>query len=85
MADLQTEKKVCQHRMYVIRNLHIPLLGRPAIESLEILARIGSTTVKKTPKEKFPGLFQRLGKLDREYHIALKPGATPYSRIILCS
>ena len=79
MADLQTEKKVCQHRVYVVKNLHTPLLGRPAIESLEILARIGSTTVKQTPKEKFPGLFQGLGKLDGEYHITLKPGATPYS------
>ena len=35
VADLQTEKK---DRVYVIKKLHVPLLGRPAIESLEILA-----------------------------------------------
>ena len=79
MADMQTEKKQCRQRVYVVKKLHVPLLGRPAIESLEILARVGNVTSRKTPKEKFPKLFQGLGKLEGHYHITLKPGATPYS------
>ena len=49
------------------------------LESLEILARIGTVTSKKTLKEMFPSLFQGLGKLQGDYQITLKPGATPYS------
>ena len=50
-----------------------------AIENLEILTWIGNVSDKKTPKEKFPNLFQGLGKLGGDYNIYLKPGATPYS------
>ena len=53
-------KNECSQKVYVVRNLHVSLLGRPAIESLEILATV---TSKKTLKERFPSLFQGLGKL----------------------
>ena len=43
------------------------------------MTRIGNVAGKKTPKEKFPKLFQELGKLEGDYHITLRPGATPYS------
>ena len=49
------------------------------LESLEILTPIGNISDEKTPKEKFPSIFQGLRKLGGDYHISLKPGATPYS------
>ena len=78
-ANLQTEKSQCCHNLYVVRSLHIALLGRPAIESLGILARIGTVSNTKTLIEKFSSLFHGLGKLKEDYHISLKPDATPYS------
>ena len=77
MPELNYSQKTCSQKLYVVKKLHVPLLGCPAIESLEILIRIVSD--EKTPKEKFPNLFQGLGKLGGDYHISLKPGAIPYS------
>ena len=71
---LSTETKTCSQKLYIVKNVHVPLLRCPAIESLEILTRIGTLQTRR-----FPKLFQGLGKLDGDYHITVKPGATPYS------
>ena len=39
---LQKGDKIAQEDIYVVKNLHRSLLGKPAIEKLHILARIGS-------------------------------------------
>ena len=61
-------------------NLHKHLLGRPAIEALNIVTRIG--TIERSdndPIERFPNLFTGLGKLEGTYSILLEEGAKPYA------
>ena len=67
---LQKGDQIVQEDIYVVKNLHISLLGRPAIEKLHILARIGS--VKQSGQltvNKFSRLFTGLGKLEGDYTI----------------
>ncbi len=63
--------------VYVVDRLHKPLLGRPAIEELGLVARIQA--VSGNPLEDFPDLFQGLGKLEGEYDIKLQDGAKPFA------
>ena len=63
----------------MVKNLHRPLLGRPAIENLELLARINNIAKDHhDPVQKFSHLFQGLGKLEGNYTIKLKNGTEPY-------
>ena len=56
------------------------MLGRPAIESLQIVQRVqGVQTGKLNPVQRFPSLFQGLGKLQGEYTIKLQEGVKPYA------
>ena len=64
--------------VYVVEKLHKPLLGRPAIEALGLLARVRSVNQEK-PIECFPQLFQGLGRMQGEYSIQLKEGAVPFA------
>ena len=55
------------------------LLGRPAIESLEIVKKIDEVEAKDYVAE-YPKLFTGLGKLEGpEYTIKLKPDAKPFA------
>ena len=58
----------------------MPLLGRTAIQALELVERVGSVEDKTFDTQKaFPALFQNLGKLQRPYHIQMKEGAKPFA------
>ena len=58
----------------------MPLLGRPAIQALELIKRVGSVEDKTfDPQKTFPALFRNLGKLSRPYHIQMKEGAKPFA------
>ena len=46
---------------YVIRDLAKPLLGRPAIEKLNLLARVRAIQKAALPAEQFPQLLQAWG------------------------
>ena len=63
----------------VIRDLAKPLLGRPAIEKLNSLARVQAIQKSASPTEQFPQLFTGLGKLPGLYTIKLSEGAKPFS------
>ena len=81
LVKLKKGSRETEETVYVVRSLHRPLLGRPAIESLRLVKRvnaIGSITSDNI-KQQFPKLFTGLGKLEGNYHICLKPGAKPYS------
>ena len=71
--------------IFVVKNLHSPILGHPAIETLQLVMQIQPVTATDTPVTKdtvmqqFPSLFGKLGKLKGLYHIALKKSATPFS------
>ena len=61
--------------VYIVKGLHKPLLGRPAIEKLRLLSVSHIATVDNsddlTPTARFPQLFKGLGKLQGCYKIKL--------------
>ena len=68
--------------IYIVKELKEPLLGRPAIEALNLIARVNevSTTYnEEKAKTKYPQLFHGLGKFEGEYKIELKPDAKPFA------
>ena len=68
-----------QQEMFVIKNLCHNLLGRPAIEALELAVRVGAIFDNATPVQLFPKMFQGLGKLEGDYEIKLKCDLKPFS------
>ncbi|GFS22574.1 Pol polyprotein [Elysia marginata] len=80
-ANLTRNKRKCQEEIYVIQGLEQPLLGRPAIEALNLLQRINSVKATQESvdfKKEFPELFTGLGKLQKEYKIQLKDDVVPH-------
>ena len=79
VANLKAGASTCNQTVYVVPELHTPLLGRPAIEALQLVKRVGSVEDDKAfdPQKSFPALFQNLGKLQGPYHIQLKDNAKP--------
>ena len=68
--------------LYVVKGLKEPLLGRPAIEGLNLIARVNEVSTEYTEgkaKEKYPNLFHGLGEFEGEYKIKLKPDAKPHA------
>ena len=67
--------------IYVIKGLKEPLLGRPAIEKLNLFARINDirSPCSEEQIKKYPQLFHRLGELEGEYEIQLTPNAQPFA------
>ena len=64
--------------IYVVKGIKELLLGQPAIEKLNLLARINeiqSQSYEERFKAKYPQLFHGLGELEGEYEIKLKPDA----------
>ena len=68
-----------EQNCYVVAELSRPLLGRPAIEQLKLLARVQEVQETLSPIHKYPKLFTGLGKLSGHYHIKLKEGSKPHS------
>ena len=67
-AQLSKGERTTDEEVYVVKCLHKPLLGRPAIDELGLVMCIAS--VDKTvqpPIEKFPQLFEGRGKLQGDY------------------
>lgn len=75
---LKKGEHTCQEDLYVVRGLHTPLLGRPAITKLGLVARL-DTIDTQTLKETYPSLCSGLGRVQQPHTIKLKPDATPYS------
>ena len=72
--------------IYVVRNLKEPLLGKLAIEALNLtqkIARIQSDVsyndIEAEGKANHPRLFKGLGELKGEFKIKLKPDSTPFA------
>ena len=69
--------------IYVIGNLKEPLLGRPAIDALNLVQKVETiqaderSVIEDEVKSTYPNLFKGLGKLDGEFSIKLKPDSTP--------
>ena len=85
-CHLKSGSTTCKQTVYVVPDLHMRLLGRPAIEALELVKRVGSVENEQMfdPQKSFPTLFRSLGKLQRPYHIQLKEEAKPFALTALC-
>ena len=60
---LQKSDLTIRDELYVIKNLHKPLLGRPAIRGLNLLKRVDSVKQEQSVLDQFSSLFESLGKL----------------------
>ena len=75
---METKKCYSVQDVYVVRGLSLALLGRPAIESLQIIGQVNLFS-RHASKTKFPKLFKGLGKTAWEYTIKLESNAQPHS------
>lgn len=64
---------------FVVRDLQTALVGRPAIEGLDLVSRVNSLEQNSILK-KHPNIFQGLGNMEGEYHIRLREGAVPFAQ-----
>ena len=77
-GQLQRNTMLTMQDVYVVKGLHKPLLGRPAIEALKIVAFMNGIQFQEVIK-RFPQLFTGLGRLKDSYKIKLKEGAIPFA------
>jgi len=78
LGTLRLGRKEVKQEIYVLPELQVPLLGRPAIESLSLLQRVNFVGVTAV-QQKYPKLFEGLGIMGSEYKIRMKEGATPFA------
>ena len=71
--------KCAEQAVYVVKELHTPLLGKPAIEALKLIARADAVDASEKYKLAFPKVFEGLGSIPGEYTIQLKDDAKPFS------
>ena len=77
---LKHRRQEVQQNTFVVQHLRRNLLGRPAIEALGLVVRVGAVFDGGTsPVQLFPQMFQGLGKLEGEYVIKLKPDSKPFA------
>lgn len=67
-----------REEVYVLRGLRTPLLGKPAIEKLSVLAQVDSVKTLN-PLSEFAQVFQGLGTFEEEYDLKLKSEAKPFA------
>ena len=79
MGYLQEGDLTIREEIYVIKNLHQPLLGRLAIRGLNLLKRINFVKREQSVLDKFSSLFEGLVKLEGDYTIKLQDNAKPYA------
>ena len=80
MTDLKWQQKSSREEIYIMEKLQKPLIGRPAIERLDLLVRveeIQDSCLKY--QQMYPTVFTGLAKMSDEYCIQLNPQSTPFS------
>ena len=86
-VTLSTDSELSVQDVYVVKDLQHPLLGRPAIQALNILPLLSVAAVRtpvvhdlQSAKKEFPKLFGPLGEIAGEpYNISLQDDAKPVS------
>ena len=79
-AELQLDTIKVQEEVFVVAGLRNPLLGRPAIQSLNLVARVCSVGLETSRIiYEHPKQFHGLGNLKGEYSIKLRPDAQPFA------
>ena len=79
MGYLQKGNLTIREEIYVIKNLHKSLLGRPAIRGLNLLKRVDSVKKEQSFLDKFSSVFKGLGKLKGDYTIKIQDNAKPFA------
>ena len=77
-GSLLRHESSCRQDVYVVRDLRRPLLGKPALEALNVVALV-EPIQKSDVVSQFPDVFKGLGKLEGDYVIKLREDATPYA------
>lgn len=80
-ATLNKDSKSTNEDIYVFKELSMPLPSWTAAVALQLVARLENIILDSTESEKkgFLRLFRRLGKMESEYNIVLKPDAQPFT------
>ena len=78
LGNLSNQFQTTQQEVYVINGLRKALLGRPAIEALQVVKQVEPVQTNKVAKQ-FPELFQGLGRLKDSYKIQLLSEAKPFA------
>ena len=77
-AQMKRNNVELEQEIFVAEGLDKPLLRRPAIEGLKIVTLVGPVQ-EGSVVQKFPKLFQGLGRLKDNYTIKLRENAEPYA------
>jgi transposase InsO family protein len=78
-AQLQWRDRRTKHTIYVVRDIHQPLLGRDAIDTLGMAVCLNALSSSNDPRQQYADLFTGLGCMEGEYTIRLKPDAQPFA------
>ena len=78
VASLAKGNQAVEEVVYVVRGLSHPLVGKPAISGLQLVAVVRQVEAGATIRSRYTDLFNGLGKTKREYHIVLKENTQPY-------
>ena len=82
-ATLGNGNREVEQELFVFEDLHKHLLGRPAIEALDLVIRVGSVREStKSAVSRYPNLFGALGKLNGDYTILLEEEAKPFAMTV---
>ena len=77
-GNFTTDVGLAQQEIYVVDHLQKNLLGQPAIDALGLVARVREVNgVEQEVIQKFPKLFEGLGKLKGDYTIQLEDRVQP--------
>ena len=79
MGVIKKGEESTSQEIFVVTGARQALLGRPAIEALNIVQKVNAVEANEF-NAKFPTLFKGLGKLvGPDYTIKLKPDETPHA------
>ena len=71
-----------EETIFVVQGLQTALMGRPAIEALNLDSRINAMDDSQQKLlDKYAHLFQGLGTMEGEYHVKLRDDATPFAQM----
>ena len=71
-TNMTIQKATQPEDVYVVKDLKMPLLGRPTLSNFDLVRRVNAV-------EDYPELFSGLGELKDPYHITLTPDAKPFA------
>ena len=81
-GSLSHDNMETAEEIFVIEGLSMPLVGRPAISALKLVARVNLIQAdREAVAEQFPELFKGLGQMTGEYQIKIQPNTIPFALI----